>query len=128
MDGGEVKRKPTKLTLNPHGSKPMMKCGCAASATMNGKPVCFPCYGIREGADVVDDSPPDLAGRTARCDYYGIAPAIGARDRHRWSRRSSCGTEGACKCEKPSSTDLAYFEYQRTQDHDRFYCGCHGWD
>ena len=51
--------------------KPMMKCGHAANAVKTGTdiPVCVVCYGIVPGADVVDDSPPDLSGRFAECAY-----------------------------------------------------------
>jgi hypothetical protein len=90
-------------------NKPMMKCGHAANAVNSrNEPVCVICYGIVPGADQVDDAPPDLTGRMARCAY--------------------------CRHEQPSSTDLPFFEYghfergQRLYDHDEYYCGCRGWD
>lgn len=47
---------------------------------------------------------PDLTGRVARCGY--------------------CGTE------RPSTerARLAFFEFCGDREHDRFYCGCRGWD
>ncbi len=45
---------------------------------------------------------PDLTGRTARCSYGGN--------------------------EVPSSTKLAFFEHRPNEPHDRYYCGCYGWD
>jgi len=82
---------------------PLMKCGHAANATSRGKPVCVICYGIDEGAAVIDESPPDLAGRKAKCTY--------------------------CKREKDSSLELPFFEYGEGKwKHDWYYCGCRGWD
>jgi hypothetical protein len=115
----------------------MLECGHAANATdKSGAPVCAICIGIHPGATVVAKSAPDLTGRIAKCGY--------------------CGKEA------PSSTDLAFFEYQGADTyaaswcrhcgftdvahkradwtrckayeprgdvgHDRFYCGCRGWD
>src|SRR4051812_23201449 len=49
-------------------STPMMKCGHAANAKNgNGEPSCVICFGIHPGADVVDESPPSLVGRKAKC-------------------------------------------------------------
>lgn len=81
----------------------MMKCGHAANAkTAAGGPVCAICFGIVAGADVVDDSPPDLTGRRAECIYCGMTAQ--------------------------SSTNLAFFEHRPTAPMDRFYSGCRGWD
>jgi hypothetical protein len=83
--------------------KPMMKCGHAANATdSKGNPVCVICIGIDPGAEIVDESPPNLEGRTARCVY--------------------------CSCEEPSSPNLPFFEYNPKGEKDTFYCGCRGWD
>lgn len=80
----------------------MMKCGHAANGTKGDKPVCVICYGISEGADVVDDAPPSLEGRKSKCSDCG-----------RWAH---------------SSNELPFFEYKPTQEYDRHYCGCRGWD
>ena len=82
--------------------KPMMKCGHAANATMNGKPVCAICAGINPLATVVDEAPPSLEGRTAACSY--------------------------CRKEVPSSTNLPFFSYHPARQHDDYYCGCRGWN
>jgi hypothetical protein len=100
---------------------PMMKCGHAANSVdgRTGKPACVICAGIHPGAYIVDDAPPDLSKRTARCAYYG---GNGGRNNEGPCRG------GSCQCEKPSSPDLAFFEHCPGKEHDQFYCGCHGWD
>ena len=85
----------------------MMKCGHAANAhTKRGDnpnaPCCAICIGINPGADEVNDNPPDLSSRTAKCSYGGN--------------------------EVPSSTKLAFFEHCPDKPYDRYYCGCFGWD
>jgi hypothetical protein len=94
--------------------KPMMKCGHAATGKDgDGRPSCVSCAGLDPGAHVVDESPPSLDGRTARCVY--------------------------CRHEAPSSTGLAFFEYLgpgsnhyrakgNPKPNDAYYCGCRGWD
>ena len=62
-----------------------MKCGHAANSTCNGEPSCAICAGLDPNAYIIDENPPDLTGRIARC---------------------SCGKE------KPSSYDLPFFEYK----------------
>jgi hypothetical protein len=81
----------------------MMKCGHAANATdEQGNPVCLICYGWKPGADEVDDNPPSLEGREAKCVYCGrIAP---------------------------SSEKLPFFGYCCDKKYDEYYCGCRGWD
>jgi hypothetical protein len=52
---------------------------------------------------------PNLVGRVARCAHYGGRKALGSYS------SSSCkaGRDGvSCRCEEPSSTDLAFFEFQ----------------
>ena len=119
---------------------PMMKCGHAANSTHDEKPACAICAGISPGAYIVDETPPDLTGRIAKCPYTD------------------------CDSEKPSSTNLAFFEYQGEGSHnaqcckncgirhpgeaapdhakhrckgydprgdvgyDQYYCGCKGWN
>ena len=104
---------------------PMMKCGHAANATdgKTGAPCCVICHGL-PGATQVDDTPPDLSQRMARCAYYGknvIRPFHGSCDYG--------GQRGTfCYCEKPSSAKLPFFEHVPSKEFDRFYCGCMGWD
>lgn len=81
-----------------------MKCGHAANARdENGNPVCVICFGIVGGATEIDESPPSLEGRMARCD--------------------ECH-----KSTQPSSTNLPFFEYKPGSPEDVYYCGCRGWD
>jgi hypothetical protein len=102
----------------------MMKCGHAAQGTDgDGNPVCVICFGIRSGATEVDDSPPDLTGRMARCVYYGSR----AEGRNMECGRG-CKRGQPCQCERPSSLDLAFFEHTPDLAYDKFYCGCWGWD
>lgn len=82
--------------------KPMMKCGHAANAERNGKPVCVIHFGLTPDAEIVDGEM-NLTGRFAHCGYGPHARV-------------------------PSSTSLAFFEYKPDQDEDRYYCGCYGWD
>ena len=81
---------------------PLMKCGHAANATCEDKPVCVICHGLDPGATVVDDAPPRLEGRVAKC--------------------SDCGHE------RPSNTELAFFAHHPDRATDSFYCGCRGWN
>ena len=86
---------------------PLMKCGHAANSFHVLKdgttvPSCVICWGIHSGADTIDDTPPTLEGRMARC-YEGCSMV-------------------------PSSTALAFFEYIAESETDRYYCGCRGWD
>jgi hypothetical protein len=83
---------------------PMMKCGHAANAvdTKTGNPCCVICSGIDPGADVIDDSPPNLNNRLAKC---------------------SC-----CNKTELSNTELAFFKYRSEGKLDSYYCGCRGWD
>lgn len=83
--------------------KPMMKCGHTAQGedSKTGKPCCVICCGISEGWDI-PASEPDLTGRVAKC--------------------TSCGQE------RPSSTQMPFFEYRPDKDYDIFYNGCRGWE
>ena len=101
---------------------PMMKCGHSANATHNGKPACAICAGISDGKNmIIDDCPPDLSMRRARCSYYGSTPKGRLHE-------GSCKRGEPCLCERPSSPDLAFFEYCPGKPYDMFYCGCWGWD
>jgi hypothetical protein len=82
----------------------IMKCGHAANGIDGkGNPVCVICVGIRPGACEVDEEPPDLVGRIARCVL--------------------------CAKERPSNPDMqAFFMHRPDQEYDEYYCGCKGWD
>lgn len=106
---------------------PLMKCGHTAQGVdENGNPVCVICYGINAGATEIADTP-DLEGRKARCAYYGKK----FRDNGRGANECPvCDRQSgnACRCERPSSIDLPFFEWKPDEEFDLFYCGCHGWD
>lgn len=65
----------------------MMKCGHAANAIdEKGNPCCVICISINKEAEQIEDNPPDLKGRLAKC--------------------------GCCKNKEKSSFGLAFFEYR----------------
>lgn len=81
----------------------LMKCGHSANATTgDGKPVCVICLGVNPGAETIDDSPPSLKDRIARCQ--------------------TCGRE------TESNYSLPFFELRMDKETDSYYCGCRGWD
>lgn len=88
--------------------KEIMTCGHAANGTKepDGEPVCVIC-------DCATVSPrPNLAGRTARCSYFGSM----VRGRK-------------CTGERPSTeSGLAFFAHRPDHEYDDYYCGCYGWD
>jgi hypothetical protein len=91
-------------------NRPLMKCGHSAQSTVTRPdgsrgPACVICYGIIDGADVINDNPPSLEGRKAQCAY----------------RKS-------CKNVEDSDLDLAFFRHYPDKEFDEYYCGCHGWD
>lgn len=81
--------------------RPLMKCGHSQNGTTGEKPACALC-GCTEVADVQ----PDLAGRKARCSYFGLK----------------------CKGERESSNDLPFFKHRPDKPYDEYYCGCYGWN
>ena len=111
-------------------AKPMMKCGHAANSKRKVDDewvdACIICAGIDPRGNEIDDSPPSLEGRTARCGYYGKACPMWFRN------RGSCKTrtreDQTCRCEAPSSPDLWFFERKDGEKFDRFYCSCYGDD
>lgn len=114
---------------------PMMKCGHAANATLRlgdgtNAPTCVICAGIASVGDdykTVDQAPPSLEGRISRCSYY------------KPSFKCSCGKDhcpptrherhgGRYGSVVPSSSELPFFEHRPSDDFDRHFCGCWGWD
>ena len=82
----------------------MMKCGCASHAMRHQKDGSkIPCCTIHDCIEVADAAP-SLEGRKARCAYCGQRP--------RKSECDQCKDGGMCSCERPSSTDLAFFSFQ----------------
>lgn len=80
---------------------PLMGCGHAANATVQGQPCCVICIGIVAGATEPVEKP-DLTGRVARCS--------------------------SCQNTADSKWTLAFFRHEPQREHDSFYCGCRGWD
>lgn len=80
----------------------LMKCGHAANATLDDKPVCAICYGLKDGANLAVAETPNLEGRKSRCWY--------------------------CNKLESSSVELPYFAYRPEAAFDSYYCGCHGWN
>jgi hypothetical protein len=115
---------------------PMMKCGhssnfigtypLADGGRSESSPACAICSCFE-----VDESPPSLEGRLARCFYYGRPVNEGLRDKGGCdTRASSRGSDDdrRCVCEKQSSSELWFFERKDNADYDTFYCGCWGYD
>lgn len=96
----------------------LMKCGHVANAEHVLKdgsraPVCVICVGIHEGAEIVERKCKGTDGlevRKARCVYS--QPKRGY----------------TCQGEVDSKWELPFFEHRPDQDHDKYYCGCWGWD
>lgn len=89
----------------------MMKCGHSANAFNEKKePCCAICVGTTPNAEIVDDNPPDLTGRKARCHYS--QPKRGY----------------TCRGIVDSSPDLPFFKREPDKPYDSYYCGCWGWD
>lgn len=87
--------------------RPLMACGCAATAfdIRTGAPICA--VHFDSGGDVIAPVQPKLAGRAARCAYFG-------KTLNDWRHASGFGCRRGepCLCEQPSSTDLPFFEYR----------------
>lgn len=126
-------------------TKPMMKCGHAANAvrvlldgtTIPSCAICAP----SASASIVDDAPPDLTGRTAKCTCGASAPSSPAlaffEYRGPGAGRATCAVGDCIFLEsvhqpinphtgRPGVTDHTFVA--RTYDFDSFYCGCRGWD
>jgi len=48
---------------------PMIECCQVANANSNGKPCCVICAGVLPEAFIVNENPPSLEGRIAKCAY-----------------------------------------------------------
>jgi len=101
---------------------PMMTCGHQANSMgkrageTEQRPACVICSCFD-----VDPNPPDLNERKARCTFYG-----------KRTRRNECSVcskgDGTCKCERPSTDNLAFFQHHPDKEFDEFYCGCWSWN
>ncbi len=133
---------------------PMMKCGCAAQGVLKAKgdvkfdppiPACVvhDCYEVA-------DAPLNLTGRLADCAYLpkGHATKPSSLDLAFFEFRGEGSRDATeiCKCglaKKPHDENggkiparkyamvpkgCAGFTPKGSQERDRYYCGCHGWD
>lgn len=106
-------------------TNPMLKCGHSANATDgNGKPCCAICAPNPSAYQIVGI---DLTGRKARCSYYNKPYTTGNRGGNECDTCSK-QPDHRCHCERPSSTELAFFASHPDKEFDEFYCGCSGWD
>ena len=96
----------------------LMQCGHVANAERlledgSSIPCCAICYGMVDSADEVErecQGKDGLEGRRARCVYSH--PKQGY----------------TCSGEIDSDWGLPFFEYRPSESHDKYYCGCWGWD
>ena len=130
---------------------PLMKCGHTANATdSKGNPCCVICSGIDVGAVIVENSPPDISGRTAKClqckkevpsDFSLPFFELGA-----WLETSPRFEDYKCAGDKlvrlreelPKADERIIQaqtkvhellrECRQTATVDGWYCGCRGWD
>jgi hypothetical protein len=105
----------------------MMKCGHAANSIQTmpdgtKKPSCAICWPDPE-SEIIDENPPSLEDRVARCAYYGTLP-----NGRNHESNYDCKRGERCLCERPSSPDLPFFYHRPEREFDEFYCGCWGWD
>lgn len=136
---------------------PMMKCGCAAQGTCSRKdgvdynpPI--PSRLTHDCTEIAETRLPD--GRTARCTYYGKQPRKNECDQCRKNGVCQCEKPSSpdlaffvfqgeaspyateiCKCgmhkiaHRPTGNcKCQNFVAQGPAQHDRYYCGCKGWD
>ena len=126
-------------------SAPMMACGHAANARSGERPVCAVCFGIDPRAEQ-EVAVPDLSGRTARCAYgcgserpseVGLAffEYLGPGSREALEVCGTCGfllrahDDSALRARPwPGDKLCAVFTPRGDVGHDRYYCGCRGWD
>jgi len=135
---------------------PMMKCGHVANANSNGKPCCVICAGVLPEAFIVNENPPSLEGRIAKCAYGcgNERPSIESLQ-GRLAFFEYCGEDSTeskhCKVcgfgptahlrrsknldNHPAYHDKLYkciregtYEPKGDRGYDRYYCGCRGWD
>ena len=122
---------------------PLMKCGHSSNGAVTyctNTPVCVVCVGISPGATEVDNDPPNLQGRTAKCDsckntkpsdvslpffeYRGPGSRyeVQCANCHRFHEHKEVGREGIfgpCSNYQPSTGG---------RETDGYYCGCQGWE
>ena len=122
----------------------LMKCGHAATGTdlKTGKPCCVTCIGLDPRAEEVDDQPPDLMGRLARCSCGNTKPSSVSLAFFEYLGPGSPESLEYCKCgygikvhqlPRPLPGHLQgrlcdTFTPRGPSEFDHYYCGCRGWD
>lgn len=119
----------------------MMKCGHVANAIdSHGNPRCAICVGLRAGADEVDNNPPDLSGRMARCSCGNKQPSRLDLPFFEYCGPGSRESLNICTCgyafvahtpevmERNKALKCNNFTPRGPLEFDRQYCGCRGWD
>ena len=121
-------------------SRPLMKCGCVASAHFdNGSPVCP----VHECSEVASERP-SLEGRFAECAYGGArVPSSYDLAFFEYQGPGSPRATEHCKCgyyrvaheynanrvnKEPIKCRVGGFKPAGPSATDKYYCGCHGWD
>lgn len=115
----------------------MMECGHAANSEFQGKPACAICVLTDRRALLVQPTPPDLAGRTARCcKKSGLVPSspelpffefLGAGSTKALESCKNCGYYKSAH-EEGRVPECSGFEPHGPYEHDLYYCGHGGWD
>lgn len=124
-------------------TNPMMTCGHTAQGKLTMRagvaldpPI--PYCGVCE-CETVDEAPPSLEGRTARCGYYSHCrheePSAYTLAFFEYNGAGSRAATEYCRCgyqrvahEIGLAHDCKAFEPRGPREHDTYYCGCYGWD
>ena len=84
----------------------LMQCGHVGNShDLYGNPLCAICFGINDGADIIEKECVKnigLEGRIAKCTYGDKTT------KSKWS--------------------LPMFKYCPEEEFDEYYCGCYGWN
>lgn len=134
--------------------KVLLKCGHVANAVDEAEnPVCAICFGICEGSTTIDENPPSLKNRKARCAYCDLEKESsltlpffeyrGPGSKYE-TQCKNCGffanihpSQGGTGCYLNSSKKIETLCENNGKvfnpriggyEHDSFYCGCRGWD
>ena len=122
----------------------LMKCGHSATGTdaKTGSPCCLICIGLDPRAEEINDQPPSLSGRLARCSCGNTQPSSISLAFFEYLGAGSREALEHCKCgyevkvhslPRPLPTHLRgrlcdTFTARGPSEFDRYYCGCRGWD
>jgi hypothetical protein len=116
-----------------------MQCGHRAQGVYADKPVCVTCFGLDARATLVDENPPDLTGREAKCSCGKRVPSSIDLPFFEYRGEGSHEAVDICVCGyaevahiRPLPKHLSNWVCQEFRSRgplpDLFYCGCRGWD